>query len=279
MTTSRKFHQTNSGLSILSTLIGSAVLVVLVTGAMLMAGNYVANARHAQLMIALSQIRHLVTNNTNCAMTVAAQVAACNTNSAVDVWGQDTRKGNVFISSAGTTFNEGAYFDFQLRATCNRTADYYRLAYEVKVFLKNGTKVIDQIPDPATGEGKDYSTNWQPLFAGGASDGLACSASTRDVGGAWYVLTAFDSKFCPTYCANISRTNVPDPQGYRCVSASLCSSTANSFAGVCAGTFTDLSNIDAYLGTYCPAAPVDSCAGVSPAGVGVAATTTGCFCL
>ncbi len=226
-----------AGISLLEALISSAVILVLLFGAMEMVRRYIRVVRQTQITHAVIQARDYALANTNCSLTIKNQLAVCADDKPIEILGNDNRTpykvflpatvdGRTFTSDPdpsdvygfGPTF--GPRFNLSLRATCHRDEDYYRLRYEYRLQYKNGTNVTDVLADGDISTKKDHGS-WTPLFGSATDSSIVCRVPPSYTGGQWYYLPIADrGKRCSDWCSSLMppKKNVPDAQGYKCIS-------------------------------------------------------------
>ncbi len=220
----------NAGVSILEGIIGTAILIVMILASMQLVVHYMRVIRQATIDRAVIQAREFAYGNTNCFLTSKGQQAACAAGNYIAVASNDNRTPyKELFPAAGKTFNgfttdappESVRFLLSLRASCHNEKDFYRLHFEYRLQNPNGSDVIDVLTDKDSPATKNHGV-WSALFKNSAQD-VNCNVPPSYTGGRWYGTTG---EACALRCAAESKVNVPDPQGYRCISNNARSTNA-----------------------------------------------------
>ncbi len=281
----------NSGESVLSALVGVALILVMIVAVFQMTGSYLAVVREAKIHMAILEMRQAMAEQTNCARTippVPAVLAACRNaiKNPIEIFGYNYKTNLPLVDNETTPTRFGNVaaghvpgYKFDIRATCHSGIDAYRLFFEFRMFGANNQPVFSMLMDELNpGTRKDLS-QWTPLYSASSGDGLPCEVradQAGDFGGIWETSLPAGT-ICSNYCASLvpPRVNAPDSQGYMCLNNTTGQSSSSSPS-------PPLDDTNLHIGTapytdggitgYCRTHTQDQL--VDPA-----RRTTGCYCI
>lgn len=143
-------HSSQRGMSLLETIIGLGLAIVVVSGAALALKRYVQSAKHLEILGQIEDLKIMIREKIDCTKTVSTQKATCDAGGHVALYSRSCD-----VVSGKTGAGSKVAPQYEVRAYCAKDAQGYYLDIEFRRLASVSGSTPDV--DPLTGKSYEWS--------------------------------------------------------------------------------------------------------------------------